>query len=280
MKRALIPLVAVALCTPAASAQEPAPHWSGANIDTLKRWALLAPQDALPRLSAAALDDAMTEGDEPLVNRIATELALRLARMQLLGCAAAGERKDWNIADSDRSIDLEPLLRRSLEAGTLDAFYAGVMPRNADYAALRADYAKEADPAKRATIARNMERWRWMPRSLGDDYVLVNAAVPEAQLWREGAKIGTWKVPVAGPRAPAPAFDAMIVDDASLPAQVAAALASGRGPNAADPSRSLRVYVTYFTAVEDGHWGVRILPDSAGRDSSIVADRTAAGCSA
>jgi murein L,D-transpeptidase YcbB/YkuD len=128
-------------------------------------------------------------------------------------------------------------------------------------------------------IARNMERWRWMPRSLGDDYVLVNAAVPEAQLWRGGAKVGSWKVPVAGRRAPVPSFEGAIGDDANLPAQVAAIVASGSKPGVADPGRSLPIYVVYFTAVEDGHWGVTILPDAAGRDSRIAADRTAAGCS-
>ena len=32
---------------------------------------------------------------------------------------------------------------------------------------LRAAFATEADAARRLTLARNMERWRWLPRDLG-----------------------------------------------------------------------------------------------------------------
>lgn len=171
---------------------------------------MTAPLDALPQPSTAALDNAMTAGDEPSVGRAATNLALKLARAHLLGTAAESERKGWNVVDSDRSIDLEPLLRQSLAVGTLDAFFASLMPHNQDYAALRLAYASEKDPAKRATIARNMERWRWMPHTLGDDYVLVNSAAFEAQLWRAGAKAGTWKVIVGKKSKPTPVFSATI----------------------------------------------------------------------
>jgi hypothetical protein len=202
-------VVALALCA-AAAPQAPAPHWSGANIDALERWAATAPLDALPQPSTAALDSAMTAGDEPLVNQRATDVALKLARMHLLGCATADERKGWNIVDGDRSIELEPLLRQSLAAGTLDAFFSSLMPRGPEYAALRAGYASEKDPAKRATIGRNMERWRWMPHALGDDFVLVNAPAFEAQLWRGGEKAGSWKVIIGKKSTPTPVFNATI----------------------------------------------------------------------
>jgi murein L,D-transpeptidase YcbB/YkuD len=210
VRRAILATIALMLCAAASPEQQHAPHWSGANIDILERWAVTAPLDALPQVSTAALDNAMTAGDEPAVDQRATELALRLARMHLLGCATANERKGWNIVDADKSIELEPLLRQSLAAGTLDAFFASLMPRNPDYAALRTAYATEKDPARRTTIARNMERWRWMPRTLGDDHVLVNAAAFEAQIWRDGAKVGTWKVIVGKKSTPTPIFNATI----------------------------------------------------------------------
>lgn len=371
MKRLLLVMIAGALV--GASAPAPtAPFWSGENIDTLKRWALLAPQDALPQPSTAALDAAMTAGDEPLVNKEATVLALRLARMHLLGNAGPAEREGWHIVDSDNAIDLDALLRQSLAGGGLDAFYASLMPRNADYAALRSQYAKETDPARRATIARNMERWRWMPHRLGDDYVLVNTAAFEAQLWRGGAKVGTWKVIVGKKSTPTPVFDAtitgvtlnpwwdvpasimremrgkfpasegyvrsgnevrqrpgptnalgqmklvmpnrfavylhdtpsknlfdqdvrafshgcirtqdavgyaaMLLEGAKTRGEVDAILASGRTVTI-NLARPLPIYVAYFTAVEDGHWGVKFLPDIYGRDTRVVADPIADGCS-
>lgn len=212
MKRVLLAMIALVLCVAAAPAPPPElpPAWSEANIAVLERWVANAPLDALPIPSTAALDRAVAAGDQLAVDKAATGLALKLARMQLLGCATVSERKGWHIVDSDKSIDLAPLLRQSLAAGTLDAFYASLLPRSADYAALRAAYATETDPAKRATIARNMERWRWMPHALGDDYVLVNAAAFEAQLWRGGEKVGTWKVIVGKKSTPTPVFNATI----------------------------------------------------------------------
>lgn len=44
---------------------------------------------------------------------------------------------------------------------------------------------------RRTDIARviaNMERWRWLPRDLGDRYVLVNADGYEVEAWAEGAR--------------------------------------------------------------------------------------------
>jgi murein L,D-transpeptidase YcbB/YkuD len=210
IKRTLLAILALGLCAAAAPAEQSAPAWSPADIAVLERWVHTAPLDALPEPSTAALDGAMTGGDQMAIDRAATALALKLARMQLLGRAGASERKGWNIVDTDKSIDLDALLRQSLAAGTLDAFYASLLPRNPDYAALRAAYATETDPAVRATIARNMERWRWMPHSLGPDYVLVNAPAFEAQLWRGGEEVGTWKVIVGKKSTPTPVFNATI----------------------------------------------------------------------
>ena len=214
MKRVWLALITFGLTVAAAPADvapaDLAPAWSSQNLMALERWVAMAPLDALPEPSSAALDKALAGGDQAAIDKAASELALKLARMYLLGAASAGERKGWNIEDSDKAIDVEGLLRGSLPLGTLDAFYASLLPRNPEYVALRTAYSSETDPAKRAAVARNMERWRWMPRSLGDEYVLVNAAAFEAQLWRDGREAGTWKVIVGKTRTPTPVFNAQI----------------------------------------------------------------------
>ncbi|MBS1240508.1 MAG: murein L,D-transpeptidase [Proteobacteria bacterium] len=214
MKRVWLALITFGLTVAAAPADvapaDLAPAWSSQNLMALERWVAMAPLDALPEPSSAALDKALAGGDQAAIDKAASELALKLARMYLLGAASAGERKGWNIEDSDKAIDVEGLLRGSLPLGTLDAFYASLLPRNPEYVALRTAYSSETDPAKRVAIARNMERWRWMPRSLGDEYVLVNAAAFEAQLWRDGREAGTWKVIVGKTRTPTPVFNAQI----------------------------------------------------------------------
>lgn len=208
MKRGVLALSVWFLAAAQAPAPVPAvPAWNGAALSQLRRWADLAPDDALPRPDTREFDSAMAGGNGAVIDAAATALALRLARMHLLGTAA---RTGWKIADSDAAIDIVAALRQALAAGTLDDFLAGLRPQHPDYAALRAAYAVERDPARRADLARNMERWRWMPHRLGQDYVLVNAASFEVRLWRQGRQVGTWPVIVGKSRTPTPVFAATI----------------------------------------------------------------------
>lgn len=197
--------------SPASSAaNETATDWSSANLTSLRRWALTAPDDALPPLSTAALDKAVAADDAAELENAATMLALRIARAHLVGTASASQRAGWNIVDTDREVAIEPMLADALSTGKLDAFFAGLRPAHPDYAALKAALARESDPARRRTIARNMERWRWMPRTLGPDYVLVNAARFEAELWRDGRKARTRRIIVGKKITPTPVFDTRI----------------------------------------------------------------------
>lgn len=184
--------------------------WSHANLAVLERWVAAAPEDGMPALSTAALNAARERADAAETDDAATKLALRLAQLHLLGDTALRARAGWNILDTDRDVTLEPLLAQALASGTLDTFFASLRPVHRDYAALRAALATETDRARRQTIARNMERWRWMPRILGPDYVLVNAVRFDAELWRGGRKAGTWRIIVGKKSTPTPVFDTRI----------------------------------------------------------------------
>lgn len=210
MKRGLIAMMlCLALALPGlAQAQEN--HWSAADIASLKRWIDAAPRDALPVIPTASLDSILEAGEAKQVDEAATSLALRLARMHLLGSAGPGQKAGWHIVDHDGELPLEPMLDQALANDTLDTFFALMRPRHGQYSALRAAYETETDAGRRKAIARNMERWRWMPNSLGRDYVLVNAARFEAELWRGGEPAGKWRVIVGKTSTPTPSFDAMI----------------------------------------------------------------------
>ncbi len=195
---------------PVQAAASEGAKWSSADLATLDRWREAALLEGLPELSSAALDTAREGGDPALVDAEADILALRLARMHLLGNAGSAERAGWNIPDSDADLPLEAMLERAVADDTLDTFFALMRPASKDYAALLAAYDSENDSARRATIARNMERWRWMPRTLGEDYVLVNAARFEAELVRGGEHVGSWRVIVGKTSTPTPVFQATI----------------------------------------------------------------------
>lgn len=202
--------LAVLLLCAAAPADEAVSGWNAARVERLKYWVAKAPEDALPQLNTAALDKAQASGDAASIDSAATALALHLARMHLLGCATPAQRAGWHIVDSDSAIDLRARLERAVSLNSIDAFFAGLQPKHADYAALREAYAAETDSEERQTLARNMERWRWMPQSPGQDYVLVNAPAFEARLWRDGRHVGTWKVIVGKRSTPTPVFSTTI----------------------------------------------------------------------
>lgn len=185
-------------------------NWNGDEIGQLVRAASAAPLDALAVPDTRSLEAAVQSRDQRAINDAATALALKLARMHLFGVTSPAERAGWRIADTDNSINLETQLQQAMASGQIDAFFEGLQPTHPDYAVLRAAYAKEKDPARRKRIALNMERWRWMPRSLGPSYVLVNTASFEASLWRGGKRAGTWRIIAGKPSTPSPVFSARI----------------------------------------------------------------------
>lgn len=207
-KRVLFALTA--LVATGTFAQPASPRWTQQSIADLRSWLSAAPDDALPRLDSSALDRAIAAGNPVEIDKSASDLATRLARMHLLGAAPARDRGGWGIVDTDRSIDTRGQLTVALSAGRIDDFFAGQRPQHPAYAILREAYRQETDPTKKRLIALNMERWRWMPLSLGRDYLLVNTAAFEATRWRDGQRTGTWRVITGKTSSPTPIFTTAI----------------------------------------------------------------------
>lgn len=196
-----------------AFATAPDAHAAGWRIDQvlqLRQFIDSAPEDALPVLDASELDIGLREGPGPELDKTADALALRLARLHLLGLSTAKQKASWQISDSDEQIDVREMLRQNLAENTLAKFFSDVRPAHPDYAALRAAYATETDRSRKAVLARNMERWRWMPRTLGENYVLINAAFFEARLSLADRPERTWRVIVGKTSTPTPVFATQI----------------------------------------------------------------------
>lgn len=209
-KRVLFALTA--LLATGTFAQPAAPLWTPESIAHLRSWVSAAPDDALPRPDSAALDRAIASGNPGEVDKAANDLALKLAQMHLLGGAPSRDRAGWGIADTDRGIDTRGQLAVALAAGRIDDFFAGQRPQHPAYPILREAYRAETDPARKRLIALNMERWRWMPLSLGRDYLLVNTAAFEASRWRDGQRTGTWRVITGKTSSPTPIFSTSVTD--------------------------------------------------------------------
>ena len=143
-------------------------------------------------------------------SRLATVAANELMKAYLEGCSPASARAKWRINSDDRYIDTQQLLLKALVRDDLVAYFDALRPRNPQYQALRKAYAAETDEQKRAALAVNLERWRWMPLVMGEKYLLVNAASFEVTLWENDRKVRTWPNIVGKTKSPTPVFDATV----------------------------------------------------------------------
>ncbi|MEH6789285.1 L,D-transpeptidase family protein [Parasphingorhabdus sp.] len=162
-------------------------------------------------------DCSITDFDQPGTaveptsrSRLATVAANQLMMAYLEGCSPVSARARWRIGSDDRRIDTQQLLMKALARDDLPAYFDALRPRNPHYRALSRAHAAETDDEKRATLAVNLERWRWMPLVMGDRYLLVNAASFEVTLWDKNRKIGAWPNIVGKTKSPTPVFDATV----------------------------------------------------------------------
>ncbi|MCL9982399.1 MAG: L,D-transpeptidase family protein [Erythrobacter sp.] len=92
-------------------------------------------------------------------------------------------REQWFVVDPDRdTFRTGDLLAEAVGSGDIAGTLAKLAPTHPDYARLKAELAKTAPGAatKRKLIRANMDRWRWLARDLGPQYLITN--VPEFQL--------------------------------------------------------------------------------------------------
>ena len=211
MKKHLIALSLLFGCSAAPAPASVAVTWSNDQIDQLADWLDAAPKEAIHLPPASDFIAARSAGDPQKLQSSVTEAALKLANGYLHGNDAARIKAKWNVnVDADNAIDLRALLTASLAKNDVNVFFRSLRPHHPDYDVLRSAFATEADPARRAKLARNMERWRWMPQSLGNRYLLVNAAAYEVSLWEKGHKIQSWPVVVGKTKTPTPVFSTQV----------------------------------------------------------------------
>lgn len=212
MKKLLVLLALMLMSAAPARAQSPEPRWTRAQVERLIRWMSGASDEGLASMAAEvpALR-AVTDGGEPdAMNRVATDAAVRLLTAMRQGCCNAALHSGWHIAEDRVWPDARTAVADALARNRLDALFAEARPAHPYYAALRAAYARETNPARRATLAANLDRWRWMPRDPGTRYLLVNTAAFEATLWQNGRVRGRWSVIVGKTGSPTPVFQATV----------------------------------------------------------------------
>jgi len=111
-------------------------------------------------------------------------------------------RRQWFVVDPDA--DLLPtaqLMEDARDSGDIAGVIETLAPVHDDYAALRealATTSKEDEDTRRLILA-NMDRWRWLPRDLGGQYLLTNVPEYQLRLMVNGQIIRTYRTIVGAP---------------------------------------------------------------------------------
>ena len=153
----------------------------------------------------AGLANALRSGNPLLLAQVATERFNRVSGDLAFGHVPRDERDGWHIRDKD----LDPyrqhmLLRSALEQHRISDSLRGLLPTHPQYRDLKNALmtTPPAETAKLNRIRLNMDRWRWLPRDLGEKYIIVNVPAFYVALvekgvtkWRHRAVAGAIKTP-------------------------------------------------------------------------------------
>lgn len=111
-------------------------------------------------------------------------------------------RRQWFVVDPDAdALPTNELMAQVLESGEVSRIVEMLAPAHEDYATLRDALAQvlPEDDRTRAMIRANMDRWRWLPRDLGGQYLLTNVPEYQLRLMVNGQIIRTYRTIVGAP---------------------------------------------------------------------------------
>jgi murein L,D-transpeptidase YcbB/YkuD len=148
---------------------------------------------------------ALQTGDPLQISSAATDRFNKLSSDLALGHVRGDARQDWHIVDNDLDANRQAtLLIAALAQHRVADALRGLLPTHPQYGALKTALlvAKPTDKALINRIRLNMDRWRWLPRDLGDKYIIVNVPAFHATLvengvtrWKHRAIAGAIKTP-------------------------------------------------------------------------------------
>jgi murein L,D-transpeptidase YcbB/YkuD len=219
---AALPLVAVACVTfnGSAPAGMAAPDGVPAAAEQVQgRWSLDQARELLSvieesrqeGLNPADYEDAALRSAigarlrGPALDTLATAAALRIAHDYADGRIDDKQRFDWYMAPPADPDALASGLNDALDRDRLARWLRGLLPDHEQYRALRAAYARaQGDELLRERLRANLERWRWMPRDLGDRYIYVNVPSYRLSVISSGVEEASHNVVVGAPDTPTP----------------------------------------------------------------------------
>jgi L,D-transpeptidase YcbB len=210
--KTIAPASAMILAAPT-QAQDSATRWDQESVSELlaaiegARAEGLDPRDYDPE----PLREALAAGQSVRLDKLASDRFRHLARDYTQGHVGPEDRIGWHIVGPRLSpLDADALMARALAERRIGPLLAQLLPVDPRYLQLRKALSAARDPAKVRTIRVNMERWRWLPRTLGASRLEAN--VPSYMLTYsvDGRSVATHRVIVGKPATPTPQFSATV----------------------------------------------------------------------
>ena len=170
----------------------------------------LSPADYDPQ----ALEAAMRSGDPVNMSTVATETFNKLSSDLALGHVRGDSRIGWHMVDKDiDEVRQRALLDTALRDNRLPEALDSLLPTHPQYGALKTALvaAAKTDTAKINKIRLNMDRWRWLPRDLGDRYIIVNVPSYYATLVENGVTRFKTRAVAGAIKTPTPQLSATAV---------------------------------------------------------------------
>jgi murein L,D-transpeptidase YcbB/YkuD len=194
---------------------EQAPAWSRDSAQELLTYVEHIGQEGLTPsdYSPDRLRAALAGSDDAALTQVATPIFIRLAQDLSGGSVRGRARVEWHMTDSTLdTAGQQRLLAQVARGGGVGAALDSLLPTHPQYAGLKRALANTpaSDTARRDLIRTNMERWRWMPRTLGARHVLVNVPAFTAALIDDGHVTARHRAVVGAVRTPTPQLNAQI----------------------------------------------------------------------
>jgi murein L,D-transpeptidase YcbB/YkuD len=149
-------------------------------------------------------------GDEAARSRIADEIFLKLAADLSGGSVRGADRVSWYMAPSGADDTERQRLLQRAKRGNVTEVLNALLPTHAQYGLLKNALTKPENAARRDLIRTNMERWRWLPRNLGERHVIVNVPAYTAAIVENGEVIARHKTVVGALKTPTPQLSATV----------------------------------------------------------------------
>ena len=192
----------------------PPPIWQVADANDLLAYIVgigsegLDPYDYDP----AGLNLAIRSGDPLALAKAATDRFNRLSSDLAFGHVRGADRQAWHIVDKDLDDARQrQMLDAALATHRVPAVLQTLLPVHPQYASLKNALAlsDKTDTAKVNRIRLNMDRWRWLPRELGDKYIIVNVPAFYATLVENGVTRWKHRAIAGATKTPTPQLSAM-----------------------------------------------------------------------